>query len=76
MNLDDLKLLEIASKEGIIAAKLIRGSYTDFRDIKSILYKNNNQIDLSGWPLTQEQFQKIEEIKQSPAHEPPLEEYF
>ena len=54
----------VASPSGIVALKLQRGSFQDKADIVEMI--KTNRVDLTGWPLSNEQFQTFENIKNSP----------
>jgi hypothetical protein len=54
----------VASPSGIVALKLQRGSFRDKADIVDMI--KTNKVDLTGWPLSDEQFDTFLMIKHSP----------
>jgi hypothetical protein len=62
-----------ASAEGIVAAKLQRGSRQDQGDIQRII-QDRPDITLEAWPLSNAQRQVLTQIRASPRHETPPDE--
>lgn len=62
----------VASAEGVIAAKLQRGSLRDQGHVAEIL-RAHPEIDLDGWPLSGAQRELFAQIRRAPRHETPRE---
>jgi hypothetical protein len=52
----------VASREGVVASKLLRGSYMDLADIQRII-ESDGPVDLSGFDLSTEQLTKYNEVE-------------